>query len=166
MEPLKRQRNLIYACLCHKGEMAKPVPTKAFLQPAKAVAMCMAARGESTHLPLSHLFLLAQNLSSKQIVPTDNMRPKLHDEYTRHQWLELKLQIGFMIAFLMNRWFSSQALQWPPWSKSGVELVNLFSLKLCLPVGSTAKPPAKKEKVSWDCGRCPVSTETTIRPWS
>ena len=27
-----------------------------FLQPAKAAAMCMAARGESTHLPLSRLF--------------------------------------------------------------------------------------------------------------
>ena len=38
-----------------RGEMAKPVPTKAFLQPAKAAAMCTAARGEPTHLPLSHL---------------------------------------------------------------------------------------------------------------
>ena len=33
-------------------------------------------------------FLLAQNLSSKRIAPTDNMRPKLHDEYTRYQWLK------------------------------------------------------------------------------
>ena len=33
-------------------------------------------------------FLLMQNLSSKQIVPTDNMRSKLHDEYAHHQWLE------------------------------------------------------------------------------
>ena len=33
-------------------------------------------------------FLLAQNLSSKQIAPTDNIRPKLHDEYTRHQLLK------------------------------------------------------------------------------
>ena len=29
--------------------------------------------------------LLAQNLSSKWIAPTDNMQPKLHDEYTCHQ---------------------------------------------------------------------------------
>ena len=65
--------------------MVKPVPTKAFLQPAKAATMCTAARGEPTHLPLSRL---AQNLSSKWIAPTDNMRPKLHDEYTRHQWLK------------------------------------------------------------------------------
>ena len=33
-------------------------------------------------------FLLAQNLSLKWIAPTDNMRPKLHDKYTRHQWLK------------------------------------------------------------------------------
>ena len=39
-----------------RREMAKSVPTKAFLQPAKAAAMSMAARGEPTHLPLSHLF--------------------------------------------------------------------------------------------------------------
>jgi len=39
-----------------RREMAKPVPTKAFLQPAKAAAMCTAARGEPAHLPLSHLF--------------------------------------------------------------------------------------------------------------
>ena len=32
--------------------------------------------------------LLVQNLSSKRIAPTDNMRPKLHDEYTRYQWLK------------------------------------------------------------------------------
>ena len=34
------------------------------------------------------VFLLAQNLSSKRIAPTDNVRPKLHDKYTRHQWLK------------------------------------------------------------------------------
>ena len=68
--------------------MAKSVPTKAFLQPAKAATMCTAAWGEPTHLPLSRLFLLAQNLSSKWIAPTDNMWPKLHNEYTRHQWLK------------------------------------------------------------------------------
>ena len=33
-----------------------------------------------THLRLLHFFLLAQNLSSR-ITPTDNMWPKLHDEY-------------------------------------------------------------------------------------
>ena len=61
--------------------MAKPVPTKAFLQPAKAAAMCTALRAETRPPPpILPFFLLAQNLSSKQIVPTDNMWPKLHDE--------------------------------------------------------------------------------------
>ena len=39
-----------------RREMAKPVLTKAFLQPAKAAAMCTAAWDEPTHLPLSRLF--------------------------------------------------------------------------------------------------------------
>ena len=68
--------------------MAKPVLTKAFLQPAKAVAMCTALRAETHPPPPIPPFLLAQNLSSKRIAPTDNVRPKLHDEYTRHQWLK------------------------------------------------------------------------------
>ena len=68
--------------------MAKPVLTKAFLQPAKAAAMCTALRAETRPLPPIPPFLLAQNLPSKQIAPTDNVRPKLHDEYTRHQWLK------------------------------------------------------------------------------
>ena len=29
-------------------------------------------------------FLLVQNLSSKQIAPTDNMRPNFDDDYSRH----------------------------------------------------------------------------------
>ena len=66
--------------------MAKPVPTKAFLQTAKAAAMCTAPHAEICP-PISP-FLLVQNLSSKRIALTDNMRPKLHDEYTRHQWLK------------------------------------------------------------------------------
>ena len=68
--------------------MAKPVPTKAFLYPAKAAAMCTALCAETRPPPPIPPFLLAQNLSSKQIAPTDNVRPKLHDEYTRHQWLK------------------------------------------------------------------------------
>ena len=68
--------------------MPKPVLTKAFLQPAKAVAMCTAPRAETRPPPPNPPFLLAQNLSSKRIAPTVNMRPKLHDEYTSHQWLK------------------------------------------------------------------------------
>ena len=68
--------------------MAKPVPTKAFLQAAKADAMRMALRAETCPPPPIPPFLLAPNLSSKRIAPTDNVRPKLHDEYTHHQWLK------------------------------------------------------------------------------
>ena len=71
-----------------RREMANPVLTKAFLQLAKAAAMCTALQGEPTPPPPFPPFLLAQNLSSKRIAPTDNVRPKLHDEYTRHQWLK------------------------------------------------------------------------------
>ena len=51
-------------------EMVQPVPTKAFLQPAKTAAMCMAFL-EYTHLP--HVLLLAQNLALKWIAPSDKM---------------------------------------------------------------------------------------------
>ena len=65
-------------------EMLKPVPTRAFLQPAKAAAMCTAPGTETRPPPPIPPFLLAQNLSSKRIAPTDNMRPKFHDKCTRH----------------------------------------------------------------------------------
>ena len=62
--------------------MANPLSTKAFLQPAKAAAMCTALRAETRPPPPIPPFLLVQNLSSKQIAPTDNVRPKLHDKYS------------------------------------------------------------------------------------
>ena len=65
--------------------MVQPVPTKAFLQPAKAAAMCTAPRAETRPPPPILPFLLAQNLSSKRIVPTDNMRPKLDDAVWHHR---------------------------------------------------------------------------------
>ena len=59
--------------------MPKPVPTKAFLQPAKAAAMCTAPCAGSRPPPPIPPFLLVQNL---------------HDEYTGHQWLKgFKCQI-------------------------------------------------------------------------
>ena len=54
--------------------MAQPVPTKAFLQPAKTAAICTACPCPPPPVPP---FLLVQNLSSKPITPTDNMQPKL-----------------------------------------------------------------------------------------
>ena len=70
-----------YLCpfLSRRREMAKLVPNKAFLQPAKATAMCTAPHAETRPPPPIPPFLLAQNLSSKQIVPTDN---------SRYQWLK------------------------------------------------------------------------------
>ena len=106
MEPLKRQRSLIYARLCQKGEKwpSQCRPRLFYSQPrqlpcARQLAVndqgfstasqgSCHAHGSSrwTHPPPPiPPFLLVQNLSSKQIAPTDNMRPKLHDEYTRHR---------------------------------------------------------------------------------
>ena len=71
-----------------RKEMAQPGQPRLFLQPAnlaKAAAMCTVPHAETRPLPPIPPFLLAQNLSSKQIAPNDNMRPKLHDKYTHHQ---------------------------------------------------------------------------------
>ena len=46
-----------------------------YSQPASATAICMAPRAETRTLPPVLPFLLAQNLSSKQIAPSDNWRP-------------------------------------------------------------------------------------------
>ena len=44
-----------------------------------------------THLdPPIPPFLIVQNLFSKRIALTDYMWPKLHDEYTSHQWLKIQ----------------------------------------------------------------------------
>ena len=53
--------------------MAQPVPTKAFLQSDKTAAMCMACHDYACPPPPISSFLLAQNLSSKQIVQTDDV---------------------------------------------------------------------------------------------
>ena len=71
-----------------RTEIPKSVLTKALLKLAKAAAVCRAPRAETRPHPPIPPFLLTQNLSSKRIAPTDNMRPKLHDEYTHHQWLK------------------------------------------------------------------------------
>ena len=50
--------------------------------------MCTGSHDYACPPPPIPPFLLAQNLSSKWIGPTDNMQPKLHDDYTRHLWLK------------------------------------------------------------------------------
>ena len=86
MEPLKRQRSLIYAHLCQNGEKWPSRPRLFYSQPGKLPCAWHPVL-KPAHLPYP-TFLLVQNLSSKQIVPTDNVRPKLHDEYSNHQWLK------------------------------------------------------------------------------
>ena len=62
-----------------RREIPQPVPTNAFLQPAKGAAMCTAPHAETCPPTPIPPFVLAQNLSSKRIAPTDNMRPKSDD---------------------------------------------------------------------------------------
>ena len=68
-----------------RREMAHPVPTNAFLQPVKTATMCTACH-DYAHPPPPTFFASAKPIF-KQIASTDNMRPKLHDKYTPHQWL-------------------------------------------------------------------------------
>ena len=67
-------------CVKKVRNLANEVQTKAFLQPANTDAMCTACHDYACPLPPVSPFLLAQNLSSTQTVPTDNVRSKLHDE--------------------------------------------------------------------------------------
>ena len=85
MEPLQRQRSGFYTSLCFRGCLAtadQGLPTAS--QDSHYVHgmswICLPTSPYPT-------FLLAQNLSSKRFVLIDIFRPKLHDEYTRHQLL-------------------------------------------------------------------------------
>ena len=69
-----------------RSTTALPVLTKAFLSQPRQPPCAWHFTPKPTHLPLSHP---KQNLSSKQIVSTGNMWPKLNDEYTCHQWLKI-----------------------------------------------------------------------------
>ena len=68
--------------------MVQPMPINAFLQLAKAAAMCTAPHAETRPPPPIPPFLLAQNPSSKWIAPTDNMRAKSDDAIWHHRWLK------------------------------------------------------------------------------
>ena len=76
--PTKAEEHFLHPFVWKRREMAKPVPTKT------ATVHCHPL-GDTHPPPPVSLFLLAQNLSSKQITPTDNMQSKLNDEYTCHQ---------------------------------------------------------------------------------
>ena len=66
------------------GRMAHLALTRAFLQPAATATMHCHPPGDTHPPPLVPPFLLAQNLSSKRIAPTDNMRPNFDDACSRH----------------------------------------------------------------------------------
>ena len=70
-----------------RKEVSVPTDNQDRLHQAKAVAMCMACH-DYVHPPPVPPFFLGQNLSSKWIVPTDNMRPKSDDAKKRHWYLK------------------------------------------------------------------------------
>jgi len=71
--------------------MALPVPTKAF-QSTASQGSYHVHDNPCSYLPLSHLFASDKPTfktdCTDRSAPTDNMRPKLHDRYTCHQWLK------------------------------------------------------------------------------
>ena len=71
-----------------KWTNSPPGADQGFLQPAATAAMHCHPEGCTHPPPLVPPFLLVQNLSSKQIVPTDNMQPKSDDAKKRHWWLK------------------------------------------------------------------------------
>ena len=74
--PKKAEEPYPWPFVSNRRKMAQPVPTMAFLYLAKSAAMCTTSSAEIHHLPLSHLFLLAQTLSSKWIA-THLIQPSL-----------------------------------------------------------------------------------------
>ena len=55
---------------------------------SKAAATMSMAYHDYVHPPPHHTFLLAQNLSSKWIAPTNNMQPKSDNTKKHHRWLK------------------------------------------------------------------------------
>ena len=84
--PTKADRGAFSTPVCVKTEGNGPASAdQGFLQPTKTAAMCTVPRAETRQSPPIQPSLLAQNVFSKWIAPTDNMWAKLHDEYTHHQ---------------------------------------------------------------------------------
>ena len=89
------------------------------------VCMCMCMYSQSTAYhdyahpppPTAH-FLLVENLSSKWIAPTDNMRPKLHDD-VHFSWVVHK---GLTMQLLLTVNWNVQSCTFPSsaWSLEGL----------------------------------------------
>ena len=83
--PTRRKECFLGPFVQESRTVAHLALTWAFLQPVATDAMHCHPPGD-THPPaLIPLFLLTQNLSSKRIVPTDNMWPNFNDDYSHHQ---------------------------------------------------------------------------------
>ena len=87
--PSCKGRGAVSTRVCAKKERNGPAGAgQSFLKLARQPPCARHVMTMPANLPYPIFLLLVQNLSSKQIAPTDNMRPKFHDEYTRHQWLK------------------------------------------------------------------------------
>ena len=84
--PLRTRGKEWFLCsfVLTRWEMLQPGQTKVVLYPAKAAAMSTACPP-----PLIPPVLLAQNLSLKRILPTNNLQPKSGDAKKCHQWLKM-----------------------------------------------------------------------------
>ena len=85
--PYKVKERFLHPFVHESRQMAHPSQTKAFLQAAAtAIMRCQAERWTHPPPPVPS-FLLAQNLSSKRIASTYNMRPK-SDAKKHHRLLK------------------------------------------------------------------------------
>ena len=86
--PIRWKERFLRPFVQESRQAAHRTLTKAFLQAAATAAMhCQPERFTHPPPPVPP-FLLAQNLTSKRIVPTDNMWPKSDDAKRHHQLLK------------------------------------------------------------------------------
>ena len=81
--PTRRKKCFLGPFVQESRKMDHLALTRTFLQSAATVAMHYHPPGDTHQPPLIPPFLLAQSLSSKQIVPTDNLRPNFDDDYSK-----------------------------------------------------------------------------------
>ena len=112
MESLQGERTVFYTHLCKKAEewatQRWPGP---FYSQLQQLPCTVSQRGGPTHLPI----LLAQNLSSKRIAPTDNTQSNFDDDYSRH-------------SLMCTAWLHSCLIQSTSW---GVTIWYGFTTKWC-----------------------------------
>ena len=86
------------------------------------------------HPPSSVPPCFAGTISSKQIMPTDNMQPKSDDIKWHHRWLKCE-RLAFKLKFIANHIWSSSLVTWlTQYHRSGN-----FAVKIFLSITSTTK---------------------------